>query len=149
VDPKTQWRHKSKLKELAKIERGILKSVRRAQRQADLIVPKALAWIPIPYEKPEPITAVILARRAWYEAGEVRTIPVTTLCRAIALNEAQRLLKREGFTHCTVLDVYEGHPACNQLHQDLCRWRAVNPRPIVESHSSHPQGDSKHEHRSP
>lgn len=108
MDPNSAWRLKNKLKDLAKIERGILKAVRRAQGTAGLLIPKT--YMPVAYPKPEPITAEILARETWHSPGVVRQIPVTTLCRAIALNEAYRLLRLEGFRHCVVLDLYEGPP---------------------------------------
>jgi hypothetical protein len=115
VDPKAEWRKKSKLKELARIERGIMKSVRRAESKAALIVPKALAYESVAYPRPDPITAHILARISWRDSGELWIIPVTTLCRAIALNDAQRLLKGKGFTHFTVLDLYEGPPRVQSI----------------------------------
>lgn len=115
MDPRTLKQKNNKLRDLAKIERGIQKSVRRAQNKAALIVPKeAQRSPPVGYPPPEPITAEVWARRSWREPGEHRTISVTTLCRAIALNEAQRILKAEGLTHCVILDVYEGPPLfCN------------------------------------
>lgn len=113
MDPKQAWRKKSKLKELARIERGIMKAVRRAEGKATLLVPKTLD--PVAYQRPEPITAHILARKTWSDAGELWIVPVTTLCRAIALNDAQRLLKGKGFGHFTLLDIYEGAPRVQSI----------------------------------
>lgn len=99
---------KSNLHALAKVERGILRALRRAAKPASgPLIPKG--DMPTAYPPPAPIEATCACRRTWSEPGVIRVVPVTTLCRAIAINQAILKLQREGFRHIVLLDIKEGN----------------------------------------
>jgi hypothetical protein len=90
---------------LHSFERELTRSI-RAHAKAVLVKPRpGVAAVQV-----QPIT-VVLSCRAYGGGFTVkRSYPIRALCRHIAINDAQRLARLEGYPDTVVLDWYEGWP---------------------------------------